>query len=90
MEPNAYRYWYRNVYLYSEHWRDLAREVKAAAKYKCADCCERKPLQCHHLTYALVGHEAPGDVIPLCDNCHGMRHGLHFEDELEKNLRDPI
>jgi hypothetical protein len=42
---------------------------------RCAWCGARGRLQGHHLTYARLGREAPGDVVALCPACHARAHG---------------
>jgi hypothetical protein len=29
----------------------------------------------HHLTYARLGRERPGDLLAVCEACHGALHG---------------
>lgn len=64
-------------YLQSEGW--LKRRERELARAK--DCCEfcgapgeLDALQVHHLTYAHLGQELPGELIVLCHGCHKDVH----------------
>jgi predicted HNH restriction endonuclease len=61
---------YRN-YLRSQKWQKKRQEVFAHYGKKCYACGKRpKVLHVHHMTYARLGREAIGDLIPLCVPCH--------------------
>ena len=68
------RYWYRVVYLRSDHWQ---RFRERALKYytpicQVKGCSVKWPLQLHHLHYRNIGREHVKDVRPLCGNHHEM------------------
>ncbi len=63
-------------YLLSPHWLELRRKMRLANNHQCASCKSGKNLQLHHLTYARVGAERPGDLIVLCAKCHTFAHLL--------------
>jgi len=59
------------AYLRSPHWRQLRAERLKAAGYRCYECgASGVVLQLHHLTYARLGSERPGDLRVLCKVCH--------------------
>jgi hypothetical protein len=63
---------YRRV-MGSAGWR--RRQVLRRQGGRCAWCGARGRLQGHHLTYARLGREAPGDVVAVCPACHARAHG---------------
>ncbi len=68
-----------SVYLQSPEWLSKSRAEKVKAKWRCMTC--NKPgdngtLHTHHRTYENIGHEQPGDLIVLCDECHKLFHGI--------------
>lgn len=75
------RFWYRNFYLRSRHWRMVRRAKLEAVKYKCEKCKVKKyngngfiPLDVHHLTYRRIFHETLNDLQVLCRTCHKLEH----------------
>ena len=71
------REWYRNVYLKSDHWRDIRSEAITIARHECQLCGASEEdcvLDVHHLTYERLGFELPDDVIVMCRNCHNEAH----------------
>jgi 5-methylcytosine-specific restriction endonuclease McrA len=69
-------------YLFSDEWRSKALEAKRKARFECALCASVGPLEVHHRTYARIGHEAPTDLIVLCEKCHRRHHGFLAADRL--------
>lgn len=67
---------YRALYLRSRHWQRARQSAIARAGGRCAECGSRHGLEVHHLTYARLGHESPGDLQVLCRYCHAERHAL--------------
>lgn len=60
-------------YIHSDEWRRKAEEAKARAGQRCQACNRHRnevQLQAHHRTYARLGHEKPGDIFVMCDDCH--------------------
>ena len=63
-------------YLGTWHWREFKIRYFEAHPKKCSHCqIENSLIQLHHVTYARVGNEDFGDVIPLCKRCHRAHHG---------------
>lgn len=62
-------------YISSPEWAKLAQEVKRRRKYECAlDPTHAGPVEAHHRSYRQLGHEAPEDIILLCEQCHRRFH----------------
>jgi hypothetical protein len=63
-------------YIASHAWRSNPVRLSeiAASGGRCRLCFEPASgglrLEVHHGTYARLGHEAPGDLIALCSQCH--------------------
>ena len=63
-------------YIASHAWRSNPARVAeiAACGGRCRLCFEPANgnfrLEVHHGTYARLGHEADGDLIALCSQCH--------------------
>lgn len=66
------RRWYREVYLRSSHWRAVRLWALELAAHRCQypGCGARRRLDVHHLTYARLGAEIPGDLQVLCREHH--------------------
>lgn len=75
------QWWYRNIYLKSEHWRRY-RRIKLAQSPYCADCGRRRATDCHHNFYvdkdgkSVLGfeHNYRNATVNLCRVCHNERH----------------
>jgi 5-methylcytosine-specific restriction endonuclease McrA len=61
--------------LSSPGWRRLRRRAIRRAGRRCQRCGARGPLDVHHLTYRRLGRERPGDLLAVCERCHGVLHG---------------
>jgi hypothetical protein len=59
----------------SAGWRRLRAATIRRAGRRCERCGARGPLDAHHLTYARLGRERPGDLLAVCERCHGVLHG---------------
>jgi hypothetical protein len=59
----------------SSAWRRRRRQALRRAGRRCQRCGARGPLDVHHLTYRALGRERPGDLLALCESCHGALHG---------------
>lgn len=58
-------------YIKSERWQRKRAAVFSHYGKRCYACRTTKgPMHVHHMTYARLGNEAIGDLIPLCVNCH--------------------
>jgi hypothetical protein len=61
-------------YLQSDQWHRRTAQERSINS-RCSLCNRAsRPLNVHHRTYERVGNERPGDLIVLCDECHGMFH----------------
>lgn len=61
-------------YLQTEHWKEISKETKRLADYRCQVCNSDKELNVHHRTYERKGHELQSDLICLCRSCHELFH----------------
>ncbi len=66
--------WYSGVYLKSAHWRETSRRIRERDGHTCQDCGGAGS-HVHHLTYRRLWHERDSDLVTLCPECHGRRHG---------------
>lgn len=58
-------------YMKSDRWKRKRQQVFAHYGKRCYACRKyEKVLHVHHMTYARLGREAIGDLIPLCVPCH--------------------
>lgn len=65
--------WYHEVYLQSDHWKELRKVALKRASYKCQVCAGRnKILNVHHNTYDNLWHEHMTDLCVLCEDCHEL------------------
>lgn len=62
------------VYLRSPHWRRERQRQLGRDGFRCQRCGGTRHLEVHHLTYARLGSERPGDLTTLCRGCHGAIH----------------
>ncbi len=85
-------------HLYPADWPAIARAVKTAAQWRCADCqaVHHPPsgygLTVHHID-GDPGHNAPENLVALCQRCHlrwharGLVRQLLFDFALPDWLR---
>lgn len=68
--------WYARTYLQSSHWRQTRLEAIERAHHRC-ERCRRTPdlFHVHHVSYARLWGELPGDLEVLCADCHNRLHG---------------
>jgi len=66
--------WYSSVYLKSAHWRETSKRIRERDNYTCQDCGGAGN-NVHHLNYYRLWHERDSDLVTLCSECHGRRHG---------------
>ena len=71
-------------YMQSEAWQAKKQQRLEIDGYKCVMCgkplskCKSMPLQCHHITYARLGHEnVHTDLVTLCGSCHRKIHNYY-------------
>lgn len=68
------RFWYRNLYLWSRHWREIRYVKLCSVDYHCARCKHKPSYDVHHLTYERIWHERLKDLQVLCRTCHQLEH----------------
>lgn len=71
------RFWYRRVYLFTDHWKRTAAEARVRAGHRCDRCGARagyRPLETHHRSYDNLWHERDTDLQVLCHVCHFKLH----------------
>ncbi len=78
--------WYRQVYLRSEHWRNLRRR-KFQESPSCYTCRSREHLDIHHASYQNLYKERLSELITLCRRCHQLTHATDIT-EAEKIARE--
>lgn len=61
-------------YLQTTEWKMRREQALRDAGNKCQLCYTPKFLEVHHKTYQRRGHELPGDLIVLCNDCHSKHH----------------
>lgn len=61
-------------YLQTPAWQERRSQALRDAGNKCQLCYSPKHLNVHHKTYERRGHELPGDLIVLCQDCHAKHH----------------
>lgn len=66
--------WYREVYLKSEHWRNLRNQALQAYGRFCAKCRAVSSLDVHHLRYRNIYDVLVTDLQVLCRPCHEKEH----------------
>lgn len=67
--------WYNEVYLRSQHWKDLKQAKYDKQGHKCERCPCRAKLQVHHNDYRSIFDVTIEDLEVLCDECHSREHG---------------
>jgi ribosomal protein L44E len=67
------RYYYRNVYLESDHWKNLRREKLEKTPF-CEKCNKDYCLDVHHLEYRNLFGVSIKDLQTLCRICHEKEH----------------
>lgn len=72
-------------YLQSDHWQDLRSQALRRDGYRCVKCGYTKTLQVHHLRYRYSPYASLlEDLMTLCDECHGLVHGITTESAAEQ------
>ena len=71
---NAKAY-YRNVYLNSDHWKNLRKE-KLAQSPRCEKCKTYLSLDVHHKEYRNLYDVSLKDLQTLCRLCHDKEHKI--------------
>ena len=64
-------------YRIQPEWQARRAATLARAGYRCQACGEGGVrLDVHHNTYDRYGDESTFDLVVLCDQCHGLFHGI--------------
>jgi hypothetical protein len=79
------RRYYRNVYLNSEHWKNLRAE-KLQISPKCEKCGSYLSLDVHHKSYGQLYDVLIQDLETLCRACHNKEHE-EKESKKDRKLR---
>lgn len=66
--------WYRQIYLKSDHWRDLRQTALEKAGCKCSNCGCGGTLDVHHERYKSIYNVTQDDLSVLCRKCHKAEH----------------
>ncbi len=62
-------------YMASPEWASKRQECYQVHGTTCVDCMSQRGTDIHHLHYNTLGDEDPTvDIVPLCSNCHRLRH----------------
>lgn len=61
-------------YLQTPEWQATRKQRLQVARYRCQVCNSNGLLNVHHRTYERRGEERAGDLVVLCDDCHGIFH----------------
>lgn len=62
------------LYLRTEHWQRIRKDVLQRAQYRCQVCNASGLVDVHHRSYEHKGQERYSDVIVLCRKCHELFH----------------
>lgn len=73
---NDNRKWYREIYLKTDHWRNLRSDKIRAVKGKCEKCLKSVRLDVHHIQYRNLFDVTLSDLQALCRRCHNLEHDL--------------
>lgn len=65
-----------DVYLQSEDFSEIRKQIFKRDSYKCVVCGSTENLVPHHLTYKNIYHEDPRDLVTLCSKCHAIFHNI--------------
>ena len=65
-------------YLRTAHWQHFSTMV--ATPYRNCHVCGRSGSALHHPDYSTLGRERPDDVVPLCEEHHGIVHRVHVTE----------
>lgn len=61
-----------------ERYEALKKEVLERDGWRCQDCGSAKMLEVHHVKpRSKLGHDTSENLITLCVDCHGRRHGIN-------------
>lgn len=66
--------WYREVYLFSDHWKSLRLQAFKEGGRHCHRCPATTHLDVHHLRYRRLYDVTVQDLQILCRKCHEREH----------------
>jgi len=64
-------------YYQTSRWYMTRNKILDRDSFTCVDCGSTNRLDVHHLHYKNFGNENMEDLITLCRECHGKRHGYN-------------
>lgn len=73
-ELTDHQRWYREVYLFSEHWKNLRIQAFKEWGRHCHRCPATTRLDVHHLRYRRLYDVTVQDLQILCRKCHEREH----------------
>ena len=80
----------KDEYLKTQRWKDLSKECKRLAGWRCQTCYAKGPLHAHHRVYDRWGNELQTDLTALCNLCHtvitSLQKGLLDVTNLQAQL----
>jgi len=77
------RFWYRRIYLWSTHWRELREKKIKQVKRRCEHCgrliAYNQVIHVHHKLYyrngkSILWREKLNDLQVLHEACHKLEH----------------
>jgi phage terminase large subunit GpA-like protein len=83
----AYREWYSDVYLQTDHWKQARIAALKRGHHRCAQCGTTRALEVHHVCYERFFDEHQDDLIVLCAHCH---EDVHWAMKDQRKLNDWI
>lgn len=83
---NDKRWYYRNVYLKSDHWKAL-KLAKLTVNPICQECGSEKNLDVHHLAYKELYNVLLWDLKILCRPCHTKKHPVVYKKRRGLKIR---
>ena len=73
---NDHKWWYREIYLHSDHWTNLRAEKLRITPY-CENCKATSDLDVHHVNYRQLFDVQVTDLKTFCRKCHTEHHIVH-------------
>ena len=73
---NDHKWWYREIYLHSDHWETLRTEKLRITPY-CENCKATSDLDIHHVNYRQLFDVQVSDLKTFCHKCHTKHHIVH-------------
>ena len=70
----SWKNWYRKVYLKSNHWKKLKKQLFKERGKKCEKCGSKRKIHCHHIRYGFIYDITIKDLLIVCKQCHKKIH----------------